>query len=78
MTVQENYTLMTVWTNNVNDSIEEIDKLLDLGFAVRVDTDCMGHTRAETVKNVAKYHFNQVGAKPIFKDGWGNVWYATK
>ena len=74
----------TVWTNdfswgNANGyrspSVNEVDKALAEGKAVRVGADCIGHTRAAMVESQSKRYFENIGAVEVYSD-WCGKWYA--
>ena len=63
----------TVWTNYFGKSAaDQVEELLDQGYAVRVGVDCIGHTRAQMVECDAKAYFKNRGCKEIkIADNYG-------
>lgn len=56
----------TIFTNQFDEKdAEKVDELLDQGYAVKVEANCMGHTRAWMVECGAKAHFESRGCKPV-------------
>jgi hypothetical protein len=71
----------TVWTNYLYGDEEAkalVEKYLNEGCAVHVDSTCIGHTRAAMVIAQGAEYMEQLGAhriEPEQKQSWMAPWY---
>ena len=74
------YQTQDYYTNELTPAQEaEIVKLLHQGYAVRISSDCIGHTRANMVKNQGLNLFSRLRAVRVAEETHGlGGYYALK
>ena len=70
----------TLYTNSLSDRDKErIQELLKEGYAVCVDTNCIGHSKAMVVRNQGELYLKSLGATLVDKEFIHvNSFYALK
>lgn len=68
------------YSNDLTPAEEaEVVRLLNNGYAVRISSDCLGHTRANMVKNQGLNLFSRLGAVRVEEETHGlGGYYALK
>ena len=74
------YQTQDYYTNDLTPFQEaEILKLLHQGYAVRVGSSCLGHTRSRMVELQGQRLFNKLGARRVVEEPHGlGGYYAIK
>ena len=68
---------VTVWTNDFTcdkAKEQEVKEELEKGTAVRICSDCIGHTRSAMVKYQGEKYLKGIGAKLFEEDYFGNYY----
>ena len=66
MTIKRKENKVTIWTNYVDDSIKQVAiEEMKKGNLVRIEADCIGHTRTQMIENDAARFFKDQKAMAV-------------